>query len=128
MSSVPCPPVGAPAHGRISVPDLFAIAERPEQIPWQPFKPGVEIHRLHGDGVTGPSAALLRFAAGGAVPLHEHTGWEQILILAGSQRDGNGLAEKGALLIYAPGSQHRIVSDDGCIVLATYERPVRFLE
>ncbi len=95
---------------------------------WQPFHPGVLIHRLYGDGLTGPSAALIWFQSGAAVPLHRHGGYEHILVLAGSQHDEGGLATKGTLLIHAPDSQHRIVSQEGCIVLAIYERPVEFLE
>ena len=48
--------------------------------------------------------------------------------LRGSQRDANGAAEAGTLMINPPGTRHRIVSEAGCIVLAIYERPVRFLE
>lgn len=87
----------------------------------------MEIFRLYGDGITGPSAALLRYRHAGKVPLHEHTGFEHILILAGSQRDNNGTAEAGTLMINPPGSRHSIVSEAGCIVLAIYEKPVKFL-
>ena len=51
------------------------------QIPWEPFMDGVEIYRLYGDGLTGPTAALLRFQKAGAVPLHEHPGYEHIIVL-----------------------------------------------
>jgi anti-sigma factor ChrR (cupin superfamily) len=116
------------SFSRVELPKLLWIAEHPDEISWQPFRPGVEIHRLYGDGLDGPSAALLRFAPGGVVPLHEHTGYEHILVLAGSQHDANSTATAGTLMINPPGTQHRIVSETGCIVLAIYERPVRFLE
>jgi anti-sigma factor ChrR (cupin superfamily) len=120
------PPPIAPT--RLELPDLLVLAQHPEKIAWEPFHPGVLIHRLYGDGVTGPSAALIWFRLGGVVPLHRHRGYEHILVLAGSQRDEGGLAQTGTLLIHTPGSQHRIVSEEGCIVLAIYERPVEFLE
>ena len=113
---------------RLELPDLLAIAQRPDSIPWEPLYPGVTIHRLYGDGLTGPSAALIRYREGGVVPLHEHTGYEHIIVLAGSQRDEAGTVSAGTLLVHAPGSRHRIESEAGCIVLAIYERPVRFLE
>ena len=113
---------------RIELEQLFNIGERQDEIPWEPFKPGVEIHRLYGDGLSGPSTALLRFRTTGVVPLHEHTSYEHIIVLAGSQRDANGTAEAGRLMINPPGTRHRIVSEAGCIVLAIYERHVRFLE
>jgi len=40
----------------------------------------------------------------GEVPMHEHTGYEHILILAGSQRDENGTFEAGTLVINPPGT------------------------
>lgn len=121
-------PVQTDSPLRLALPGLLTLVQSPERIAWEPFKPGIRIHRLYGDGLTGPSAALLRFEAGGEVPLHEHTGYEHIFVLSGTQRDSGGTAQAGTLLIHAPGSRHRIVSEEGCIVLAIYERPVRFLE
>lgn len=108
--------------------DLFNIAERQHEIPWQPFGNGVEIYRLYGDGITGPSAALIRFNKAGKVPLHLHTGYEHIFVLSGSQRDQISTAEAGTLIVNPPGTQHSIISEAGCIVLAIYEKPVSFLE
>jgi anti-sigma factor ChrR (cupin superfamily) len=117
----------APLYARIEFTELFKIASRQDEIAWEVFREGVEIHRLYGDGVTGPSAALLRFSKAGKVPLHEHGGYEHILVLAGSQRDNNGLAGTGTLIINPPGTRHSIVSEAGCIVLAIYEKPVTFI-
>ena len=108
--------------------DVFHIVDHEDEIAWEPYKEGVEIFRLYGDGISGPTAALIRYHEGGEVPLHEHTGYEHILILAGSQRDENGVFNAGSLVINLPGSRHTVISDDGCIVLAIYEKPVRFLE
>lgn len=113
---------------RLHLPELLALASEPDSVPWQPFRPRVQIHRLYGDGETGPSAALIRFEPGGEVPWHRHLGYEHIFILTGSQRDDTGIAEAGTLLIHAPGSEHRITSETGCIALAIYERPIVFLE
>jgi len=107
--------------------DLFQVTGWQHRIPWKPFKPLVEIYRLYGDGVTGPMAALLRFQPGGRVACHEHTGYEHILVLAGSQVDENTRAETGTLIINPPGTSHSILSEKGCIVLAIYEKPVIFL-
>lgn len=124
----PRPPLDpAPLYARIEFTELLKIASRQDEIAWEPFRDGVEIHRLYGDGIAGPSAALLRFSKDGKVPLHEHGGYEHILVLAGSQRDNNGVAGAGTLIINPPGTRHSIVSEVGCIVLAIYERPVTFL-
>ncbi len=87
----------------------------------------MEIYHLYGDGIAGPSAAIIRYRKGAAVPLHRHAGYEHILVLAGSQRDQHGTAGIGTLSINQPGSQHELVSEAGCIVLAIYEKPVQFV-
>jgi quercetin dioxygenase-like cupin family protein len=116
-----------PPPPRLELHDLFGIANRQDQIPWEPFKDGVEIYRLYGDGITGPTAALLRFQKAGEVPMHEHAGYEHIIVLAGSQRDQKGAAEAGTLIINPPGTRHSVVGQAGCIVLAIYEKTVQFL-
>jgi anti-sigma factor ChrR (cupin superfamily) len=89
---------------------------------------GVEIFRLYGDGITGPTAALLRYSEAGEVPTHEHSGYEHIFVLYGSQADENGVFNAGTVVINAPGTRHKVRSGAGCIVLAIYEKAVRFLE
>ena len=121
-------PNASPIYPLIQLTDLFQISEKASAIPWQPFRDGVEIYRLYGDGVSGPTAALLRYKGEAMVPLHEHIGYEHILVLSGSQRDQNGTASAGTLTINAPGTRHRVVSEAGCIVLAIYEKPVRFCQ
>ena len=107
--------------------DLFQISGWQQKLRWEPFQNGVDIYRLYGDGKFGPSAALLRFRPGGRVPLHEHTGFEHIFVLSGSQVDEISEAETGSLIINPPGTSHSILSKTGCLVLAIYEKPVQFL-
>jgi anti-sigma factor ChrR (cupin superfamily) len=108
--------------------DLFQISDWQHTLPWTPFRKGVDIYRLYGDGNSGPATALLRFHPGAQVPLHEHTGYEHILVLAGSQVDENSRTHAGTLIINPPRTRHRVMSETGCIVLAIYEKPVAFLE
>jgi len=105
---------------------LLSIDSHLEHFNWEPFKEGVDIHRIYGEDHEGQAAALLRYEAGAKVPTHVHSGYEHILILSGSQTDGDAVYGKGTLMISAPGSQHRIVSDKGCIVLAIWQAPVKF--
>ncbi len=128
LDSPPSLPLGAPPYTRITLRDLVNIAEWQDEIPWKPFQRGVEIHRLYGDGITGPSAALIRFREAGRVPAHEHLGYEHIFVLVGSQRDDSGTTATGSLVVSPPGTQHQVISEAGCIVLAIYEKPVRFLQ
>jgi anti-sigma factor ChrR (cupin superfamily) len=103
---------------------LLNITEMVDQLTWQPFREGVEIHRLYGDGASGAAAALLRYQPGAMVPGHNHGGFEHILVLSGSQTDSNGEHVAGTLVINPPGTGHRVVSDGGCIVLAIWEKPI----
>jgi len=122
----PVEPDPVPTFPRLEVTNLLRIADWQHQLPWKPFRPGVDIHRLYGDGTNGPAAALLRFNQAAKVPLHCHTGYEHILVLAGSQRDQNGPLHAGTLALHPPGTAHSVVSEAGCIVLAIYEKPVQF--
>jgi len=108
--------------------DIFQISNWQHALPWVPFRDGIDIYRLYGDATSGPTAALLRFHPGARVPLHEHTGYEHILVLAGSQVDDNGRADAGALIVNPPRTRHSVLSEAGCIVLAIYEKPVTLLE
>ena len=105
---------------------LLQIARNQDELTWEPFLQGVDIHRLHGDGVSGPSAALIRFREDAIIPRHYHPGYEYILVLAGRQRDQNGPISPGALAVNPPGSEHVVHGEAGCIVLAIYQDPVIF--
>lgn len=112
---------------RILQSHLFDATSLQESRSWQPFRPGIEISPLYDTG-TGASAAFLKYQPGASVPLHEHSGWEHILVLAGSQSDDTNHYAAGTLVIHAPGSRHRVTSEEGCLVLAIWEQPVRFPE
>jgi anti-sigma factor ChrR (cupin superfamily) len=99
----------------------------PDAFSFQPFRPGVERADIFVDPVTQSSTALLRYAPGANVPKHRHAGYEHIWILSGSQSDEDGTYGPGSLLIHAPGTTHRVWSDEGCLVLAVWERPVEFI-
>lgn len=116
----------AEAANTIVLRDLFDLANRSEDLPWQEFREGIEIYPIY-KCKQGCSAALLRYAPGASVPAHTHTGYEHILVLAGDQQDEIDHYRQGTLMISPPGSSHSITSPAGCIVLAIWEKPVRFL-
>jgi anti-sigma factor ChrR (cupin superfamily) len=126
------PPVPGDTEGagpaRLVLRDVFTLAARQDELPWETLRPGVDIHWIYRDGEDGAALALIRFQPGGRVPLHEHRGYEHILVLSGSQTDENGPLAAGSLMVHAPGTRHSIVSEEGCLVLAMYERRVRFVE
>jgi anti-sigma factor ChrR (cupin superfamily) len=108
--------------------DMMALAAQADELAWQPFREGVELYQIYGTmGAPGPSACLLRYAPGARVARHAHVGYEHIFVLAGGQTDDTGHHVAGTLLISPPGSDHAIVSHEGCIVLAIYEAPVSFV-
>lgn len=111
----------------IVLPDLKAMVADPD-LDWEPFRPGVEIHRLYPAEADGAAAALLRYQPGASVPYHLHTGFEHILVLSGSQTDDNGTYAAGTLVVNPPGTRHTVSSPDGCIVLAIWAKPVHIEE
>ena len=119
--------VAGPMVPLVELSGLFELAQNPTRVPWQAFRPGVAIHWLYGENSVGPSAALIWFQEAGTVPMHVHEGHEHILVLAGSQTDQAGTLHAGTLRVHAPGTSHSITSAAGCIVLAVYNKPVRFL-
>jgi anti-sigma factor ChrR (cupin superfamily) len=103
--------------------DLFNIQTNHHNLPWQPFRAGVDIYRLYGDS-TGAGAALLRYQKGASVPTHYHSGFEHIFVLSGAQTDRHGTHVAGTLVINPPETSHSVSSESGCIVLAIWEKPV----
>jgi anti-sigma factor ChrR (cupin superfamily) len=101
-----------------------ALSHNGQGLTWEPFREGVAISWLYRNGDHGPAAAYLRYAPGARVPHHFHAGYEHVLILDGSQRDRNGRHHAGTLVISPPGTSHEVVSEDGCLVLIIWERPV----
>ncbi|MBW4462563.1 MAG: cupin domain-containing protein [Nodosilinea sp. WJT8-NPBG4] len=103
--------------------DLKTMAVDPA-LDWEPFRPGVDIHRLYPAEPNGTGAALLRYQPGASVPRHLHTGFEHILVLSGSQSDDNGTYTAGTLVINPPDTRHTVSSAEGCIVLAIWAKPI----
>ncbi len=107
--------------------NIWTLADHAATMPRPPFRPGVEIHWLYGDG-SEAAAALLRYQPGARVPHHDHTGYEHILVLSGSQQDKQGLYAAGTFVVNSPGSSHGVISDEGCLVLIIWEKPVTIRE
>jgi anti-sigma factor ChrR (cupin superfamily) len=104
----------------------------PEQISasnadWRELRTGVMLRTLFqaDDGYT---VGLIRYDAGASVPQHLHVGDEHIYVLSGSQQDERGVYPAGTYIYNAEGSTHSVSSQDGCLVLAHWCKPVRFLK
>ena len=112
----------------IVISDLLGKAKQwCETDDWQPFRPGVTAHWLYDEGDGGPAAVLLRYEPGARVHLHEHVGYEHLLVLEGDQFDEHGSYPAGSLVICPPGTRHSPGSKGGCIALLIYEKAVQFV-
>lgn len=107
--------------------DLHTIPQRLDEFEWEELRPGVAISRLLKDEQGETRLALLHYEPGATVPSHRHAGMEVIQVLAGAQRDEGGEYSVGSVLVSMPGSSHSIASEEGCVVLASWEKPVQFL-
>ena len=58
----------------------------------------------------GSATVLIRMDPGSSYPEHEHLGVEEVLILAGGYRDGDGEHRAGSYLRYPAGSRHAPVA------------------
>lgn len=107
--------------------DFLTMDHEDPSLAWQTFREGVDILPLHGDAEQGCSCALLRYQPGAEVPRHIHMGMEFLLLLRGSQIDDRGSYSAGSFLINPADTSHHVMSEDGCVVLAIWERPVKFV-
>jgi len=116
------------ATAPIAIPSLLEKArELTETDGWQPFRPGVTAHWLYNADHGGPAAVLLRYEPGARVAVHEHVGYEHVLVLEGDQYDEDGSYPAGSLLINPPDTRHSPGSQGGCVALLIYEKAVRFV-
>ena len=60
-----------PQFPRLERTNLWNVQDWHQQLAWEPFRTGVDIHRLYGDGTSGPTAALLRFRTAAKVPARQ---------------------------------------------------------
>ena len=106
--------------------DMLAAARRAD-LPFRPFRSGVEVHWLR-ESSDGPSAAVLRYAPGASVPAHRHQGEENVYVISGAQQDQRGVYRAGAHVVNDSGSSHAVSSPEGCLVLVVWSRPNQWLD
>ncbi|MBB3459361.1 anti-sigma factor ChrR (cupin superfamily) [Rhizobium sp. BK313] len=99
-----------------------------KELAFAPFRGNVTIHWIQPFVGDQPGVALLKYEPGASVPRHRHEGLETILVLEGTQSDETGDYVKGSYIVNAAGTEHSVWSDEGCVVLIQWDRPVKILE
>ena len=67
---------------------------------------------------------MLRYYPGARAAMHLHPGFELIFVLDGTLETATGIHRAGTLEVCAPGSVHAPWSEEGCVLLVVWEKPV----
>jgi len=112
-----------PEAARRELPDLAEIRWRRVPIP------GARMAVLVRDPFTRSVLILGHMPPQRAFPRHIHQGPEDVLVLAGGYEDQFGAYEAGVFASYAPGTQHRPLTepDEECWILMRLEKPNLFV-
>jgi anti-sigma factor ChrR (cupin superfamily) len=93
--------------------------------PWRDTpSPGVQFKKLMFDRDSGRSAVLVRFEPGAVYFAHAHPGGEEYYVLEGTVQDGPESYGPGTYVYHPPGSKHRPVSKDGCLLFISLPQQV----
>lgn len=99
-----------------------------DALPWTSLPvDGIEMKILLEDADTGLLTALVRFAPGAELPLHEHVEIEQTYVLEGSLVDDEGEVTAGNYVWRPKGNRHVARAPQGALALSFFLRPNRFL-
>lgn len=107
---------------------IESLLKDPNSDQWTELAPGVRMLILHEHPSSGYRVALLKYEPGTSTRRHIHTGDEHIFVLEGSQSDENGHYPKGSYVVNPKGREHKVYSQEGCVVLIHWIAPVQFIE
>jgi len=81
--------------------------------------PGMSWHKIsYSKENGGQGTYVLKMEAGAKSLLHEHTGFEEFLMLDGELIDPDGkIFKKNDFISFEPGSQHSSYTKNGCLIL-----------
>ena len=96
----------------------------PFNVKFEPFDnygdaiPGMSWHKITYNKETGQGTYILKMEPGSKSKLHEHTNFEEFIMLDGELIDpDDNIFKKGDIVTYEPGSRHSSYSKDGCLIL-----------
>ena len=100
------------------------IIDNPLNLEFEPFdnygKPikGMSWHKISYEKEKGQGSYILKMEPGAKSLPHEHTGYEEFLMLDGELTDPDGkIFKKGDFVTFEPGSKHSSHTKNGCLVL-----------
>ena len=80
--------------------------------------PGMNWHKITYNTETGQGTYILKMDFGTKSLPHEHTNYEEFLMLDGELIDiDNKVFKKGDLVTFVPGSSHSSYTKNGCLIL-----------
>ena len=96
----------------------------PLNVKFEPFDnygapiPGMSWHKITYSKETGQGTYILKMEPGTKSLPHEHTNFEELLMLDGELIDpDNKVLKKGDIISYEPGSSHYSYTKTGCLIL-----------
>tara|TARA_B100001059_G_C17565802_1_gene442473 strand:+ start:255 stop:602 length:348 start_codon:yes stop_codon:yes gene_type:complete len=96
-----------------------------DELKFEPFDnygkiiPGMSWHKIsYRKDNGGQGTYVLKMEPGAKSLPHEHTGFEEFLMLRGELTDSDGkIFKMGDFVSFEPGSTHSSYSEDGCLIL-----------
>ena len=80
--------------------------------------PGMSWHKITYNQKTGQGTYILKMEPGAKSKLHEHTNFEEFIMLDGELIDpDNKVFKKGDIVTFEPGSSHSSYTKNGCLIL-----------
>ena len=96
----------------------------PFNVKFEPFNnygspiPGMSWHKITYSEKTGQGTYILKMEPGAKSKLHEHTNYEEFIMLEGELIDpDDNILKKGDIVTYEPGSTHSSYTKNGCLIL-----------
>ena len=96
----------------------------PFNVKFEPFNnygspiPGMSWHKITYSEKTGQGTYILKMEPGAKSKLHEHTDYEEFIMLEGELIDpDDNILKKGDIVTYEPGSTHSSYTKNGCLIL-----------
>ena len=96
----------------------------PFSVKFEPFDnygspiPGMNWHKITYNQTTGQGTYILKMEPGAKSKFHEHTNFEEFIILDGELVDPDDKTfKKGDIVTFEPGSSHSSYTKNGCLIL-----------